>query len=85
MNAAFRNVGPAVVPGTVSVEGTRNLVRLLSLDAVTIDRTRLICRWHRDLDGRLSCHWEPEAISSPPIWLLEAGTTAPAALPAVGS
>ena len=37
MNAAFRNVGPAVVPGTVFIERTRDLLRLLSLEAVTVD------------------------------------------------
>jgi hypothetical protein len=21
-------------------------------------RTRLVCHWHRDADGRLACHWE---------------------------
>jgi hypothetical protein len=83
MNAAFLNVGPAVALGAVPVERTRNLVRLLSLDAVTIDRTRLVCRWHRDIDGRLACRWEPDETSARPMWLLDAGTTAPAALPAV--
>lgn len=60
MNTAFLNVGPAVAPGAVSVKGARDLVRLLSLDAVAIDRPRLACRWHRGADGRLACTWEPD-------------------------
>ena len=60
MNAAFLNVGPAVAPGTAVVKGAHDFVRLLSLYAASIDRPRLVCRWHRDLDGRLACNWEPD-------------------------
>jgi hypothetical protein len=72
MNAAFLNAGPAVAPGTDSVKRTRDLVRLLSLEAVTVDRPRLVCRWHRDIDGRLACRWEPEALSACPVRLPDA-------------
>jgi len=64
MNAAFLDVVPAVAPGTIVVKRTRDRVRLLSFDAVTIDRPRLVCRWHRDLDGRLACRWKPDTAPS---------------------
>jgi len=60
MNAAFLNVGPAVAPGTTVVKGAHEFVRLLSLHAASIERPRLVCRWHRDIDGRLACRWEPD-------------------------
>jgi hypothetical protein len=61
MNAAFLNVDPAVAPGIAAATGTRDLVRLLSLDLGAIDRPRLACRWHRDAEDRLACRWEPVA------------------------
>jgi hypothetical protein len=60
MNTAFLNIGPAMAPGAVSVKGTRDFVRRLSLHAASIDRPRLVCRWHRGADDRLACHWEPD-------------------------
>ena len=60
MNAAFLDVGPAMAPGAVSVKGTRDFVRVLSADAASIERPRLISRWHRGADGRLACNWGPD-------------------------
>jgi hypothetical protein len=68
MNAAYLNLGPAVAPGNAIAKGTHDFVRLLSLDVVTIDRPRLACHWHRDIDGRLTCRWESDTVpSAPPV------------------
>jgi len=64
MNAAFLNIRPAAAPGIAVAKGARDFVRLLSLDAASIERPRLACRWHRDLDGRLACRWEPDTAPS---------------------
>jgi hypothetical protein len=62
MTAAFLNVRPAVAPDIVSPQDTRDLVRLLALDRLQIDRPRLVCRWRVEADGRLSCIWEPDIV-----------------------
>ena len=65
MTAAILNArsaaAPGIVsPGTVSLRGTKDLVRLFALDRLPDGRPRLVCRWHRDADGRLACSWEPD-------------------------
>jgi hypothetical protein len=65
MTAAILNVRSAAAPGTassgtVSLKGTKDLVRLLALDCLAVGRPRLVCRWHRDADGRLACSWRPD-------------------------
>lgn len=60
MTAAILNVRSAAAPGTVSPKGTKDLVRLFALDRLPVGRPRLVCRWHRDADGRLACLWEPD-------------------------
>jgi hypothetical protein len=44
MNAASPYIHSATAPGVLSPENTR-------------DFPRLACRWHRDVQGRLSCVW----------------------------
>jgi hypothetical protein len=60
MTAAILNVRSAAAPGTVSLKGTNDLVRLFALDHLPVDRPRLVCRWHRHADGGLACTWEPD-------------------------
>lgn len=65
MTAAFLNVRSAVAPNAVSRpdaidRATTDFVRLFALDRLRADRQRLVCRWHQDADGRLSCSWEPD-------------------------
>ena len=56
MTAAILNVRSAAAPGTVSpstvsLRGTKDLVRLFALDRLPDGRPRLVCRWHRDVDA----------------------------------
>jgi hypothetical protein len=60
MTSAFLNVRSAATPAVVSLKDTRDLVCLFGLDRLRGDRPRLVCRWRRDPDGRLSCVWEPD-------------------------
>jgi hypothetical protein len=60
MTSAILNVGSAGAPGTVALKGTKDLVRLLALDRLPVARPRLVCRWHRHVDGGLACTWEPD-------------------------
>jgi hypothetical protein len=74
MTAAILNVRSAAAPGTVSHKGTKDLVRLFALDRLPVDRPRLVCRWHRDVDGRLACTWGPDneqpgVLATPGCWL----------------
>ncbi|HVH82306.1 MAG TPA: hypothetical protein VM782_23110, partial [Stellaceae bacterium] len=39
-----------------------NLVSLFRLHDLSAGRT-LACRWRRELDGRLACHWEPDIVT----------------------
>lgn len=57
MTSAFPNVRSAVVPNAVSLEGTRDLVRLFALDRLRLDGPQLVCHWRRQVDGRLACIW----------------------------
>lgn len=41
-----------------------DLNRLFGLDGLP-DRPQLVCRWHRDSDGRLTCIWEPDIVATP--------------------
>jgi hypothetical protein len=66
MTAAILNVRPAAEPGIVSTEiAVARLVRLFALDRLPAGRRRLVCRWHRDVDGRLACAWEPDIPLAP--------------------
>jgi hypothetical protein len=60
MTAAILNVRSAAAPGTVSLKATKDLVRPFALDRLSVGRPRLVCRWHRDADGRLACTWGPD-------------------------
>jgi len=56
---------PTVEPGTIQINAAAiDLVRRLGLDRLLSDR-RLVCRWHREVDGRLACHWEPDIVPIP--------------------
>ena len=44
MNSAFQYIRSAAAPGAVSPKNAR-------------DFPRLVCQWHRDVEGRLSCVW----------------------------
>jgi high affinity Mn2+ porin len=41
-----------------------DLNQLLGLDHLVAER-RLVCRWHREIDGRIACLWEPDMVPSP--------------------
>jgi hypothetical protein len=41
-----------------------DLNRLFGLDRLPA-RPQLVCRWHRDSDGRLTCLWEPDIVVIP--------------------
>jgi hypothetical protein len=71
MTSAILNVRSAAAPGTVSLKGTKDLVRLFALDRLPVDRPRLVCRWHRHTDGGLTCTWEPD--NEPPVVLATPG------------
>jgi hypothetical protein len=51
---------PAVVLGVGAITvSTVDLVKLFGIDRLPSGR-RLVCRWHREPDGRIACHWEPD-------------------------
>jgi hypothetical protein len=59
MTTAILDFRPAA-PGLAASERSGiDLVRLLALDRLPAKRP-LLCHWHRDGDGRLSCAWEPD-------------------------
>ena len=58
MAAANLDARPAIVSGIVAPNAT-NLVLLFELDPIPVSKQRLVCRWHRNADGRLVCAWEP--------------------------
>ncbi|MBV8165209.1 MAG: hypothetical protein JO021_00360 [Alphaproteobacteria bacterium] len=61
MTTAILEARLAAVPGAVAPAGAASdLVRLLALDRLPAARPTLVCRWHRDADGRLACSWEPD-------------------------
>jgi hypothetical protein len=62
MAAANRDVRPAIASGIVAPNAT-NLVLLFALDSIPVSKQRLVCRWHRNADGRLLCAWEPNISS----------------------
>jgi hypothetical protein len=62
MTAANVNVRPADAPGIVAPNAS-NLVLLFALDPIPGSKQRLVCRWHRNADGRLLCAWEPKISS----------------------
>ena len=48
---------PTVEPGAIQIKAVAiDLVRPLGLDRRP-SGTRLVCRWHREVDGRLACLW----------------------------
>ena len=56
---------PTVAPGIVPFDTIAiDFPRLFGLDRLFSDR-RLACRWHRELDGRLACFWEPDIVLIP--------------------
>jgi hypothetical protein len=56
---------PAVAPGTVSFNATAtDLAALFGLDRLPAER-QLVCRWTREVDGRIACHWEPDIVPRP--------------------
>ena len=63
MAAANLDVRPAIAPGIVAPNAS-NLVLLFALDSIPVSKQRLVCHWHRNSDGRLSCRWEPIPRSS---------------------
>jgi hypothetical protein len=58
MTAANVNVRPDISSGIVTHDAT-NLVFLFALNRIPVSTHRLLCHWHRNSDGRLSCRWEP--------------------------
>jgi hypothetical protein len=64
MAAAKLDVRPAIASGIFAPNAT-NLVLLFALDPIPVSAQRLVCRWHRDADGRLVCAWEPDISPDP--------------------
>jgi hypothetical protein len=64
MTAANLDVRPAIAPG-IGAPNATNLVLLFALKAKPVSTQRLVCRWHRDADGRLVCVWEPDISPDP--------------------
>jgi hypothetical protein len=58
MTAGNVNVRLHISSGIVAHDAT-NLVLLFALDRIPVSTHRLLCHWHRNSDGRLSCRWEP--------------------------
>ena len=59
------DIRPTIVPGTLRINSaTIDLARLLGLDRLPSGR-RLVCRWHREVDGRLACFWELDTVPIP--------------------
>jgi hypothetical protein len=63
MAAANRDVRPATASGIVA-PNTTNLVLLFALDSIPVSKQRLVCRWHRNADGRLVCASLPAVVAS---------------------
>jgi hypothetical protein len=57
MNTASQYIRSAAAPGAISPENTRDFPRLVTRDGRRIGHPLLVCRWHRDIEGRLSCVW----------------------------
>jgi len=56
---------PTVEPGTVPFNAAAiDLTALFEFDRLSFDR-RLVCRWAREIDGLLACHWEPDIVLIP--------------------
>jgi hypothetical protein len=56
---------PAVEPGAIKINAaTTDVVRRLERSRLRESR-RLVCRWHREGDGRLTCLWEPDIVPVP--------------------
>ena len=57
-------IRPADAPGAVEKvekrDARRDLTRLFALHRLP-GRPRLVCHWHRDIDGRLAAAWELDA------------------------
>jgi hypothetical protein len=52
-------------PGTaLSNAAAIDLTARFGLDRLSSDR-RLVCRWVREIDGRLVCIWEPDIVPIP--------------------
>ena len=58
MAAENLDVRPDISSGIVAPNAS-NLVLLFALDSIPASTQRLLCHWHRNSDGRLSCRWEP--------------------------
>ena len=52
---------PGIAPPDVAAI---DLTVRFGLDRLPADR-RLVCRWAREIDGRLACHWEPDIVPIP--------------------
>ena len=56
---------PAAAPGAAAINASAiDLIAMFGLDRLSADR-RLVCRWHRGIDGRIACHWEPDIVPDP--------------------
>ena len=56
----FVDSRPSIAPGVLPLNAAAiDLISLFGLDRLSSDR-RLVCRWHREIDGRLACSWEPD-------------------------
>jgi hypothetical protein len=66
MTAAILDFRPAAPPGSaLPADTAADFLRLFALDRLPPVRRRLVCRWHRDADGRLASSWEPDIVLLP--------------------
>ena len=56
---------PAAGPDTIQINAAAiDLARPLGRDRVRSNGP-LVCRWYRELGGRLACFWEPDIVPIP--------------------
>jgi hypothetical protein len=59
------DIRPAVAPDSLKTNAAAiDFVRLFGLDRLSCNR-RLVCHWHREVNGRLACLWEPDIVPIP--------------------
>ena len=62
MTAANLAVRPVAPPGSLRLKtASANVVGLFARDRLPVRRQPLVCHWRVGDDGRLACHWEPDA------------------------
>jgi hypothetical protein len=61
MTTAILDVRPAARPGINRAKAAAStFVSAFAPDRLYACQRLLVCRWHRDVDGRLTCIWGPD-------------------------